>query len=214
MLGITHMLTLGYMGMIMQGAILQMLPVVAGTPVRRPVLVAAIIHTLGIAGIVLLCCGLIFSMPLLLQIALPTLGTALLLFAALVVITLRRALPQNMTARAMRLAALMLAATVLLGLVLLSNHVFGWWLQARETLANLHLSWGLLGWVGYIGGGRRLSSRADVPTHACLSSRTRHAGWHRYSSCLLFLFAPASYSPALLLWCWRCLLAAALPSLH
>jgi hypothetical protein len=150
MLGITHMLTLGYMGMIMQGAILQMLPVVAGTPVRRPVLVAAIIHTLGIVGIVLLCCGLILSAPLLLQIALPTLGTALLLFAALVIITLRRAMPQNMTARAMRLAALMLAATALLGLILLSNHAFGWWLQARETLADLHLSWGLLGWVGLL----------------------------------------------------------------
>ena len=55
-----------------------------------------------------------------------------------------------MTARAMRLAALMLAATVLLGLILLSNHAFGWWLQARETLADLHLTWGLLGWVGIL----------------------------------------------------------------
>jgi len=150
MLGITHMLTLGYMGMIMQGAILQMLPVVAGTPVRRPVPVAAITHTLGVAGIILLSCGLTFTIPLLLQIALPALGAELLLFAVLVVITLRRALPPNMTARAMRLAALMLAATVLLGLVLLSNHAFGWWLQARETLADLHLTWGLLGWVGIL----------------------------------------------------------------
>lgn len=150
MLGVTHMLTLGYMGMIMQGAILQMLPVVAGTPVRRPVLVAAITHTLGVLGIILLCCGLIFSAPMLLKIALPVLGTVLFLFAVLVVVTLRRALPQNMTARAMRLAALMLAATVLLGLILLSNHAFGWWLQERETLADLHLSWGLLGWVGLL----------------------------------------------------------------
>ena len=150
MLGITHMLTLGYMGMIMQGAILQMLPVVAGTPVQRPALIASIIHTLGIAGIILLCIGLVFTLPLLLQIALPTLGGALLQFAALVVITLRRSLPQNMTARAIRLAALMLAATVLLGILLLSNHAFGWWIQEREVLADLHLTWGLLGWVGIL----------------------------------------------------------------
>jgi hypothetical protein len=149
-LGVTHMLTLGSMGMIMQGAVLQMLPVVAGTPVQRPALVAAILHALGIAGVILLCSGLIFSAPLLLQVALPVLGSALLAFAALVVITLHRALPQNMTARAMRLAALMLAATVLLGLVLLSNHAFGWWLRERETAANLHLTWGLLGWVGIL----------------------------------------------------------------
>lgn len=149
-LGITHMLTLGYMGMIMQGAVLQMLPVVAGTPVRRPALVAGIIHTLGIAGIILLCSGLIFSAPLLLRVALPLLAAALLLFAVLVVITLRRAMPQNVTARAMRLAALMLAATVLLGLVLLSNHAYGWWLQEREAPADLHLTWGLLGWAGLL----------------------------------------------------------------
>jgi hypothetical protein len=150
MLAITHLLTLGYMGLIMLGAILQMLPVVAGTPVRRPALMAAIMHTLATAGVILLCCGLMFNMPLALQIALPTLGGVLLLFAGIVVVTLSRALPQNMTARAMRLAALMLAAAVLLGLILLSNHAFGWWLQARETLADLHLSWGLLGWVGIL----------------------------------------------------------------
>ncbi|MBI5890723.1 MAG: hypothetical protein HZB47_08610 [Nitrosomonadales bacterium] len=150
MLGITHLLTLGYLGLIMLGAILQMLPVVAGTPVRRPVPVAGAIHVLATGGIALLCYGLIFTAPLALKIALPLLGTALLSFAALVFLTLRRALPQNMTARAMRLAVLMLAATVLLGLVLLSNHAFGWWLQAREALAELHLTWGLLGWVGLL----------------------------------------------------------------
>lgn len=150
MLGITHLLTLGFMAMVMLGAVMQMLPVVAGTPVSRPARVAALIHTLVTGGIVALCVGLIFTVPLALKIALPLLGGALLLFAALVVFTLRRAMPQNMTARAMRLAALMLAATVLLGLILLSNHAFGWWLQAREPLSDLHLVWGLLGWVGLL----------------------------------------------------------------
>jgi hypothetical protein len=55
-----------------------------------------------------------------------------------------------MTAGAIRLSVLMLAATVLLGLTLLSNYVFGWWLQEREMLVNLHLTWGLLGWVGLL----------------------------------------------------------------
>jgi len=150
LIGITHLLTLGYMGLIMQGAILQMLPVVAGASMRRLGLVAAIIHTLGTTGIILFCFGMVFTVPLALKVALPVLGTVLLLFSALVVITLRRSLPQNMTARAMRLAALMLAATVMLGLILLSNHAFGWWLNARQRLANLHLTLGLLGWVGLL----------------------------------------------------------------
>ena len=150
LLGATHLLTLGYMGLVMLGAILQMLPVVAGAPMLRPVPAAAIVHTLGTTGIILLSTGLIFTQPFALKIAMVMLGTALLLFAALVVITLRRSLPQNLTARAMRLSILMLAATVLLGLTLLSNHAFGWWLQEREMLTNLHLTWGLLGWVGLL----------------------------------------------------------------
>lgn len=195
-LGITHLLTLGYMGLIMLGAILQILPVVAGTPMRRPELVAVIIYTLATGGIILLSFGLIFTVPLALQIALPTLGTALLLFAGLVVITLRRSLPQNMTARSMRLAALMLAATVLLGLVLLSNHAFGWWLQKREMLANLHLTWGLLGWVGILVSGVAYQVvpmfQLTLPYPAKL---TRWLAAVLFT--LLLLLAPASHFQAL-----------------
>jgi hypothetical protein len=196
LLGATHLLTLGYMGLVMLGAILQMLPVVAGTPMRRPVLVAAIVHTLGTGGIVLLCAGLIFTLPLALKIAMAMLGTALLLFAALVVITLRRSLPHNMTARTMRLAALMLAATVLLGLALLSNHAFDWWLQEREILTNLHLTWGLLGWVGLLVVG---VAYQVVP----MFQLTPHypAKLTRWLALLLFTLllglAPANHSPAL-----------------
>lgn len=150
MLGITHLLTLGFMGLTMLGAIMQMLPVVAGTPVRRPRLVADLIHAAATGGIILLGYGLAFTAPLALKLALPLLGMAFLPFAALVIVTLRRALPQNMTARAMRLAVLMLAATAILGLLLLSNHAFGWWLHGRMALADLHLTWGLLGWVGLL----------------------------------------------------------------
>jgi hypothetical protein len=129
---------------------MQMLPVVAGTPVRHPLWAAGIIHTLGTAGIILLCTGLILASPLPLQFSLPLLGIALLAFAGLVIFTLRHAQAQNMTARAMRLAALVLAATVILGLLLLSNHAYSWWLQVRVPLTNLHLSWGLLGWAGIL----------------------------------------------------------------
>lgn len=196
LLGATHLLTLGHMGLIMLGAILQMLPVVAGTPMRRPAATAAIVHTLGTGGIILLGAGLIFTLQLALKIALPMLGTALLLFAILVIITLHRALPQNMTARAMRLAAWLLVATVLLGLTLLSNHAFGWWLQAREMLVNLHLTWGLLGWVGVLVMG---VAYQVVPMFQLTAPYP--AKLARWLAVLIFLLllglAPASQLPAL-----------------
>lgn len=150
LLGVTHMLTLGFLGLIMMGAIMQMLPVVAGTPVPHPSWSAGVIYTLGVAGILLLCAGLILGSPLTLRFSLPLIGTAMLAFSALVIVTLRHAQAQNMTARAMRLAALMLAVTAILGMLLLSNHAYSWWLQAREPFTNLHLRWGLLGWVGIL----------------------------------------------------------------
>lgn len=150
LLGATHMLTLGFLGLIMMGAIMQMLPVVAGTPIRHPLWAARIIHILSTAGIILLCTGLILGSQTALRASLPLLGIALPSFAALTLFTLRKAQAQNMTARAMRLAALMLAATAILGLLLLSNHAYTWWLQVRESVTNLHLSWGLLGWAGLL----------------------------------------------------------------
>ncbi len=150
LLGAAHMLTLGFLGLVMMGAVMQMLPVVAGTPVRHPLWAAGIIHTLGVAGIVLLVAGLTLTSPMMLRFSLPLLGTALLAFAALAIFTLSQAQANNMTARAMRLAALMLAATAILGLLLLSNHAYSWWLQVREPITNLHLSWGLLGWAGIL----------------------------------------------------------------
>jgi|WetSurMetagenome_2_1015567.scaffolds.fasta_scaffold02450_7 hypothetical protein len=196
MLGITHLITLGYMGLVMLGAIMQLLPVIAGTPMRSSERVATIIHTFGTIGITLLTFGLIFTVPSALQIALPTLGTVLLLFAALVVITLRRSLAKNMTVRAMRLSVLMLAATVLLGLVLLSNHAFGWWQQEREMLANLHLTWGLLGWVGILVAG---VAYQVVPMFQLTSSYpaklTRWLGITLFL--ILLLLAPTIHFPAL-----------------
>lgn len=195
LLGATHLLTLGHMGLIMGGAMLQMLPVVAGTPVRRPVMVARIIHILGTAGVALLSSGLIFSLPPVLKVALPVLGSAVLLFAAVALITLHRAQPQNMTARAMRFAAVMLAGTATLGMILLSNHAFGWWLQTREAVTNLHLTWGLLGWVGVlvIGVGYQVVPMFQLtPPYPAKLTRWLAAGLF----VLLLALIPASLSPA------------------
>jgi hypothetical protein len=151
LLAATHLLTLGFLGMVMIGALLQMLPVVAGAPVKRPRLVAWVVHVLACAGVLLLGCGFAFDHSLPLKPAMLLLGTGLLLFSTVIVLSLRRALAGNPTASAMRLAAVALAATVMLGLVLASNHAWGWWLPgARDSVTNLHLTWGLLGWVGLL----------------------------------------------------------------
>ena len=49
-LGLTHLITLGVLAMVMCGAMLQMLPVIAGSPVPRVVLVGTLTHILLILG--------------------------------------------------------------------------------------------------------------------------------------------------------------------
>lgn len=150
LLAATHLITLGFLSLNMLGALLQMLPVVAGTPVRKPMRVANLTHSLVTAGALLLVAGLALSDTLLLKIAMPLLGTGLAYFALTVMTTLSRAMPGNVTVIAMRLAVLALGITVVLGLVLASNHAWGWWLAARMDFTSLHIAWGLIGWIGML----------------------------------------------------------------
>src|SRR5512139_2908610 len=61
-LGITHLLTLGFMAMVMCGAMLQLLPVLAGAPVPNPRLMAWAIHLPLLVGTLLLAGGLYFTL--------------------------------------------------------------------------------------------------------------------------------------------------------
>lgn len=149
LLAVTHAFTLGFLGLVMIGALLQMLPVVAGAPVARPRQTAMAVHVPLAFGILSLMGGFLFQHPLLFQLALPLLGAGFAVFLAAVGLALTRA-ARNPTVTAMGLAALALLATVLLGLVLASRYAWPWPLAARLRLVDLHLAWGLLGWVGLL----------------------------------------------------------------
>lgn len=148
-LAATHLITLGFLGLTMLGALMQMLPVVAGAPVARPVGVARTVHGLMLFGILALAGGLLQSDPLWMRAAVVLLGGGLAVFMLAAALSLRRAV-RNPTSTAMRYALLALLLATTLGLLLASNHGWGWWLQQRELIANLHLAWGLLGWVGLL----------------------------------------------------------------
>lgn len=150
LLAATHLITLGFLGLAMLGALLQMLPVIAGTPVRNPARVATLTHSLVVSGALLLVTGLALNNTLLIKIAMPLLGGGLGYFALVVMTSLSRAMPGNVTAIAMRLAVLALGITVVLGLVLASNHAWGWWGAVRTLFTSLHVAWGLLGWIGML----------------------------------------------------------------
>ena len=149
-LALTHLMTLGFLGMAMVGAMMQMLPVVAGSPVAHPVGVARVVHFLLAPGVLSLVAGFLYGDQWLMRLAMLLLGAGFLVFVAAVGRSLLRASATNPTVAGMRVAVAALTVTVTLGLTLASNYGWDWWLIRRVEFTNLHLTWGLLGWVGLL----------------------------------------------------------------
>lgn len=149
-LALTHLMTLGFLGMAMLGAMMQLLPVMAGSPVTRPVAVARAVHLLLIPGILALVLGFLLARQWPVRVAMVLLGGGFLVFILAIGLSLKRASSSSPIVVSMRLAIVGLLVTLLLGLTLASNYGWGWWLTSRVALTNLHLTWGLLGWVGLL----------------------------------------------------------------
>lgn len=149
MLAATHAVTLGFLAQAMMGALLQMLPVVAGSPVSRPHATAALVHVLTLPGTLTLLLGFLLQQAVFFHAALMLLGAGFAVFASAIGISLWRAPANNPGVRAMRLALITLLVTVLLGTYLALGHA-GDVPLARFPLTDLHLAWGMLGWVGIL----------------------------------------------------------------
>ncbi len=148
LLAATHLLTLGFLTMVMIGALMQLLPVLAGSLLRRPRAVAAVTHVLLVIGTLSLATSFFVPATALRYAALGALGVGLGVFLVAAGVSLARA-QSNPSVTAMRLALAGLAVTTLLGLLIGSD-----WARAFFGLAPMvtdtHLAWGLIGWVALL----------------------------------------------------------------
>ena len=149
-LAATHLITIGYLGLVMCGALLQLLPVVLGAPVPGVRWVGNLTHLLLSLGALFLAGGLGYGLPWALAWGAVASALGFLCFLLPVALALWRAQGEPGTRRALRAAALALLVTLLLGLVL-SAFLLGLLpLAALTRWVNVHVTWGLLGWVGLL----------------------------------------------------------------
>lgn len=146
-LALTHLITVGVMLQIMLGALMQLLPVVAGANIARPRLVAAVVH-LGITlGGLALAAAFLTGHPWLFGSAALLLGSSAVVFVGAAGWALRGVGRGQVTVVGMKLALAGLAVTVTLG-VLMALWRTGLLEWSGRALIPLHVGWGVLGWAG------------------------------------------------------------------
>lgn len=148
LIGMTHLLTLGFMAMVMMGAIQQLLPVLMGSPVPYAAQISPTVHLLLTAGIAALCVGIGIAIPLATQVGVVLIALAMLIFLAAVAVALADAKSAHATVTAMVLAIVALVIAVLFGIYLASG--WGWLGAPDRSLTAIHLLWALAGWVGLL----------------------------------------------------------------
>ncbi len=149
-LAVTHLLTLGFLMPVMIGALMQLLPVLAGEPVPRVESASRWIHRLLNLGVPMMIAGFMGAGGGWLLAGGIGVSMALLVFGTALGVALVRARALSGVVWSMRLSLLSLLPTVALGLLLALALGGGYPLPAMPAIVNLHLGWGLLGWVGLL----------------------------------------------------------------
>jgi len=144
---LTHLITLGFISMVIFGALYQIVPVLVGS-LMPWVWLAWLVHSGLIVGVVALVGGLLLISPILLQLALIALGVAFLVFLFQLGSALARTPSLNVTVYSIGLAVLSLVFTVSLGLVSVWQFGFEPLGLSRTTLTAIHVYLALGGWLG------------------------------------------------------------------
>ena len=144
---LTHLGTLGFLAMTMFGALYQLAPVVAGSPVPA-VRLSRAVHALLVLGLAGLVIGLITASTAVTMAGLLSLALAVILFLVPMSRALHRAPTRNATVSGMRLAVTSLLLAMVLGLWMAHGHIGMPFPGSRSLWVQVHLSVAFLGWVG------------------------------------------------------------------
>jgi len=145
LIGLTHLIALGFVTMTMLGALYQLLPVLSGEQIPGGRLVARAVHLLLVTGVLCLSAGFVFGEYFLLGVAVVLLAMALVGFTVAIGSKLVTNIAGGDSIHAMRLAVVALVVTIGLGFYRALGYLYP--LASTWNLTMLHVSWALLGWI-------------------------------------------------------------------
>ncbi len=145
-LALTHLITAGFMLQVMLGAMMQIMPVLLGANIVRPLRVAAVVHPAITLGALFLTVAFLTFAPLFFKLAAIFFGLGIAYFVVSAARALRGIPSTNPTLGGLRLSLVGLSVTAGLGIALAGS--LGWSLDLPLTqLADIHLGWGFLAWA-------------------------------------------------------------------
>lgn len=145
----THGFTLGFISMVMMGAIYQLLPVIGGVGVAKVEVfgkISHLLHTLGSAALML---GFLLSSTFYMSAAMILLAINFSVYLVSVGLVLKKKLSQGATIIGIRLAVSALLITVIFGILLVARMLGVDFISPDKAFTNIHLLWGL-GWVSLL----------------------------------------------------------------
>ena len=149
-ISITHLFTIGFIAMVMLGALQQMLPVLAGVSIPKASLVATSSHLLLSTGLVLMVVGLLQSLKIVIFIATLSLGMGFLILLIAIFIAIRKVEFLTATIRSMRWALFFAFVIVMIGMHLLSSYGTGNSASLHLEFANIHAVLAIFGFAGIL----------------------------------------------------------------
>lgn len=152
MLALTHGFTLGFLTMVMMGALLQLLPVIGGIGIAKPRLIATTSHVLYCVGVIALMLSFVFATSWLTLTALVLLSLGLSIYLGAIIWVLIKKISQGDSINCFRLAITSLVILLLLGILLLANRVGITvpFITLDKHLTDTHALMGLVGWAGML----------------------------------------------------------------
>ncbi len=149
LLAITHLLVIGFMAMIMTGALIQVVSVLLGGTIRDLKIKSSGLHICLTLGTISMAAGFMSGDPWFMRSAVLLLGLAFILFAWIMFSGISSSTARSDSGIGIGLALIALMITVLLGLWLASGYAWES-IDLARSFTDTHLTWGLLGWVGIL----------------------------------------------------------------
>jgi hypothetical protein len=147
MLALTHGFTLGFLTMVMMGALLQLLPVIGGVGIAKPRMVVGVCHSTLVIGTLCLMANFIWPSTLLTVSSLVLLVCSIGVYVLTLAWVLVKNLSQGDSIIGFRLSMSALFIVLLLGAGLLTNSIgFTRFNGVGKVLTNNHALFGLAGW--------------------------------------------------------------------